>query len=106
MSKYQQFFIFTLLLTLLTGCKILPLYSPDPKSTREIETEANSQHLCEEQRAHLQQDKEVLTAELVLAKEQIKKLEAERNQLKDKLDALTAIERSFHERKQRQSKDL
>ncbi len=99
MSKYQQYFIFTLLLTLFTGCGIKPLETTEPTE------ETNTHNLCEEQRVHLQQDKEALTAELSLAKKQIQQLKAERQQLKAKIDALTAIERSLHERKQRQSNE-
>lgn len=99
MSKYLQYFIFTLLLTLLTGCGLKPL------ETTEATEEANTQNLCEEQRVHLQQDKQALAAELGLAKKQIEQLKAERQQLKAKIDALTAIERSLHERKQRQSNE-
>lgn len=109
-SKYQHFFLYTLLLTLLTGCVIAPLNtSPttqqdDQQNNQQQNTASNNQYTqCEEQRLYLQQSKDALSAELGLAKQQIQQLEAERNQLKAKLDALTAIEQSLHERKQRQS---
>lgn len=76
------------------------------KENAELLPSNESKHpLCndEEQRLHLQQDKEVLEAKLGLARKQIQQLESERDQLKAKLDALTAIERSLHERKQRKS---
>lgn len=84
------------MLTLLTACGLTP------PNIAEQSTTANHK-LCEEHLVHLQQDKKALTIELGLAKKQIQQLKAERNQLKAKLDALTAIERSLHERKQRQS---
>lgn len=108
-SKYQHFFLYTLLLTLLTGCVINPLNtSPttqqgDQQNNQQHNTNNNQYTQCEEQRLYLQQSKDALSAELGLAKKQIQQLEAERNQLKAKLDALTAIEQSLHQRKQRQS---
>lgn len=113
-SKYQHFFLYTLLLTLLTGCMVTPLNnSPIKQQADEQNSQDNNQQptsipnnqytQCEKQRLHLQQGKDALLAELGLAKQQIQQLEVERNQLKAKLDALTAIEQSLHERKQRQS---
>ncbi|NLW05236.1 MAG: hypothetical protein GX029_08450 [Pseudomonadaceae bacterium] len=108
-SKYQHFFIYTLLLTLFTGCMVTPQNS-DPSPQQEANqqnTSTDNQHTqCKEQWLHLQQGKDALSAELGLAKKQLQQLEAERDQLKAKLDALTAIERSLHQRKQRQSIDL
>lgn len=98
MSKYQHFFLYALLLTLLAGCELIPQKNTAPSSSE------NNACVCdEEQRLALQQDMEVLKTELGLAKKQLHQLEVERDQLKAKLDALTAIERSLHERKQRQS---
>ncbi len=112
-SKYQHFFLYTLLLTLLTGCVVAPL-NPNPVKqpadepnnpvSHQQPTKPNNQYIqCEEQRLNLQQSKDALSAELGLAKQQIQQLETERHQLKAKLDALTAIEQSLHKRKQRQS---
>lgn len=100
MSKHQQFFLVTLLLTLLTGCQSIP------QNTTEAIHQPHNQDLCEEQLAPLKQDKKALTAKLALAKKQIQQLKNERQELKAKLDALTAIERSLHQRKQRQSNEL
>lgn len=100
MSKYQHFFLYALMLTLLAGCELIPM----PQKPAEPSSNKNNACLCdEEQRLTLQQDNTALKTELGLAKKQIHQLEAERDQLKAKLDALTAIERSLHERKQRQS---
>jgi len=97
-SKYQHFFLYALMLTLLVGCELIPQKSAEPSSNE------NNACLCnEEQRLKLQQNNQVLKTELGVAKKQIHQLEAERDLLKAKLDALTAIERSLHERKQRQS---
>ena len=109
-SKYQHFFLYALLLTLFTGCMVIPLNTSP--TTQQGDQHTNQQHTtpssnqytqCEEERLHLQQSKDALSAELNLAKKQIQQLSAERNQLKAKLDALTAIEQSLHQRKQRQS---
>lgn len=98
MSKYQHFFLYALMLTLLVGCQQVP------QQPIELPSKENNACLCdEEQRLQLQQDKKVLKTELGVAKKQIQQLLAERDQLKAKLDALTAIEQSLHERKQRQS---
>ncbi|HKM14879.1 MAG TPA: hypothetical protein VJY63_02990 [Marinospirillum sp.] len=113
-SKYQHFFLYTLLLTLLTGCIVTPLNNGPIKqqANEKNNSQANNQQSmasnnqytqCEKKRLHLQQGKDALSAELNLAKKQIQQLETERDQLKAKLDALTAIEQSLHERKQRQS---
>jgi len=86
------------MLTLLAGCESLPQKNAEPSGK-----EKNSCLCDEQQRLQLQQDKEILKAELSLAKKQLHQLKTERDLLKAKLDALTAIERSLHERKQRQS---
>lgn len=112
-SKYQHFFLYTLLLTLLTGCMVTPLNNgpinqqadeQNSQTSNQQPAISNNQYTqCEKQRLYLQQGKDALSTELDLAKQQIQQLETERNQLKAKLDALTAIEQSLHERKQRQS---
>lgn len=108
-SKYQHFFIYALLLTLLTGCA-LKLPSNDGNLSQQEQQQAlikdKKYTQCKEQQLDLQQSKDALSAELGLAKKKLQQLEADRNQLKAKLDALTAIERSLHQRKQRQSLDL
>lgn len=100
MSKYQQFFLYALMLTLLVGCEVIPQEVAVPEGTD------SSLYQCENKLLLLKQDKEELKAELGLAKKQLKNLQAERDQLSAKIDALTAIERSLHERKQRQSNEL
>lgn len=96
MSKYQQFFIVCLLFTLLTGCAALQ---------QDNEFGKTRSHLCKDQQLHLQQGIHSLELDLQQAEARIKLLEAERDSLAAKLEALTAIERSLHERKQRQSNE-
>lgn len=101
MSRYQQFSILCLLITLLSGCTALQQGRGSADKTSE---QANACQ-CLDQQLHLQQGIHNLELELQQAQTRIRSLEAERDSLAAKLDALTAIERSLHERKQRQSNE-
>lgn len=96
MSKYQQFFIVSILFTLLTGCAALQ---------QDHESGKTDFCPCKDQQLHLQQGIHSLELDLQQAEARIQLLEAERDSLAAKLEALTAIERSLHERKQRQSNE-
>lgn len=99
-SKNQHFFIPLLLITLVSGCMALPTSGPvnDPPPVTDEAQSADSEQLM-----HLRQGMETLEADLKTAEGRIRQLEAEKGELEAKLEALTAIERSLHERKQRQS---
>lgn len=102
MSRYQQFSILCLLITLLSGCTAL---QQGRGSADRAASEQADACQCLDQQLHLQQGIHNLELELQQAQTRIRSLEAERDSLAAKLDALTAIERSLHERKQRQSNE-
>ncbi|SFX20800.1 hypothetical protein [Marinospirillum alkaliphilum] len=96
MSRYQHFFIPLILTTLLAGCAVLQPEDPQGEAT-------SNQPQTAERILHLEQGMETLEAELSQAEQRIRQLETEKADLEAKLEALTAIERSLHERMQRQS---
>lgn len=82
--------------TLLTGCAALQ---------QQQEPDRPELLPCQDQQLHLRQGIHNLEQDLQQAEARIRSLEAERDSLAAKLEALTAIERSLHERKQRQSNE-
>ncbi|SFC38604.1 hypothetical protein SAMN05660443_2458 [Marinospirillum celere] len=109
MSKNRQFFALVLLPILLSGCML----HPTPKGTAlpasclqesaKHQEQKQALHECQQSQQTLQDEIDRLQAELEKARLAHQLLKKEHQELQEKVDALTDIERSLYERRLEQS---